>query len=127
MQYEQAGEVDRIGRTGKVEAEAGDKPLVDTPELRALVVREFKKIEKIEEDIAERRQDMKEAVKRMVNKGCSRKGVKAALVRRKLVVKGGLDQMDETLALICSIPALGIQMELFESGNGATNGEDDAP
>lgn len=129
MQHEQTSEIGRNGGTARADAEAQeDKPLVATPELRALVVKEFKKIEKIEEDIAERRQDIKEAIKRMVTKGLSKKGIKAARARRKLIVKGGLEQMDETLRLICSISALGIQMELFEGGgNGATaNGEDDA-
>lgn len=129
MQQEQTvGEIGRVGRTARADAEPEEpKPLVATPELRALVVRELKKIEKIEEEIAERRQDIKEGIKRMVGKGLSRKGVQAALGRRKLVVKGGLEKMDETLALICGIGSLGIQMELFEGGSGAaTNGEDDA-
>lgn len=123
MQYEQTGEIGRIGRTAKVDGEAqDDKPLVTTPELRALVVREFKKIEKIEEEIAERRQDIKEGIKRMVGKGLSRRGVKAALGRRKLVVKGGLEQMDETLSLICGIGSLGIQGDLFREEESADVG-----
>lgn len=118
-------EIGQVARRGAAKLEEGEgvesKPLVKSPALVALITKEFKAIERIEEDIAERRQDIKEAVKRMVDKGCSKRGVKAALARRKLVVKGGLEQMDETLALICGIPALGIQGDLFgigESGNG---------
>ncbi|MDQ3562731.1 MAG: hypothetical protein M3436_00860 [Pseudomonadota bacterium] len=115
MHYEQTGEIGRIGRTAKVDGDAeDDTPLVTTPELRAMVIREFKKIEKIEEEIAERRLDIKVGVKRMVGKGLNRRAVNMALARRKLLVKGGLDRVDESLAMICGIGSLGIQGELFQ-------------
>jgi len=91
----------------------------NTPALRSLVVGEFKRIEKFEEEIAERRQDIKEAVKRMAEKGLHKRAVKLALARRKLLEKGGLEEMDESLAIICGINALGIQGNLFS--------EDDEP
>ena len=117
-------EVTEIGihaRHGAARLEEGEgtesKPLVKSPALVALITKEFKGIEGIEEEIAERRQDIKEAVGRMVAKGCSKRGVKMALARRKLLVKGGLEQVDETLAVICGIGALGIQGELFQEAD----------
>lgn len=91
-----------------------EQPMIkNTPALRTLVVAEFKRIEKIEEEIAERRNDIKEAVKRMTAKGLHKGAVKLALARRKLLVKGGLEEMDQTLALICGIASLGVQGDLF--------------
>lgn len=113
MQVETTDNVGYIGR-GKVESvESGEGPLVNSSELRTLVVQEFKRIENLEEEIAERRNDIKEAVKRLVGTGLNRRAVKMALVRRKLVVKGGLERVDESLAFICGIGFLGIQGELF--------------
>ena len=125
---QEVSEIGSLGRGAKLEEGEGieSKPLVRSPALVALITKEFKAIERIEEDIAERRLDIKAAIKRLVGKGLSRRGIQAALARRKLVVKGGLDQMDDTLALICGIPALGIQMELFEGNGAAPNGEDTA-
>ena len=87
--------------------------LKNTPALGSLVVAEFKRIENFEEEIAMRRDDIKAAVRRLTEKGLQRTGVKMALARRKLIAKGGLAEMDETLAIICGINALGIQGSLF--------------
>ena len=117
MQQEQT-EVGRVGarRVGDNDPEES-QPLRNTSELRAAVVREFKKIEKIEEEIAERRQDVKEAVRRLVNKGLNRRAVNMALARRKLVAKGGLEPVDESLMVICGVRSLGIQGELFQEAD----------
>lgn len=85
----------------------------NTPALRSLVVTEFKRIDKFEEEIAERRDDIKACIRRLVDRGLNKGGVKAALARRKLLVKGGLEEMDGTLAIICGIGPLGIQGQLF--------------
>ncbi|CAN5816066.1 hypothetical protein BH20PSE1_BH20PSE1_01290 [soil metagenome] len=101
-----------------------EQPIIkNTPALRTLVTAEFRRIEKMEEEIAERRNDIKEAVKRMTSKGLHGRALKLALARRKLVLRGGLEEMDESLTVICGIGSLGIQGSLFsedDEGVGRT-------
>lgn len=118
MQFETTDNVGymRRGKVESVESVDGNDdihPFVNSSELRALVVKEFKQIEKLEEQVAELRTDIKGVVKRLVDKGLNKRAVQMALARRKLVVKGGLERVDESLALICGIGSLGIQGELF--------------
>ena len=82
---------------------------------RQLVVREIQNIEAIEDGIADMRADIKRCVERMVAVGLNKKAIKIALSRRKLekLHPGELFDMDESVSVICSIPALGVQGELF--------------
>lgn len=113
--------------TGSEEGENGEaeaKPIVVNSAMRSAVEFELRKIEGIETSIKDLREDIKDAIKNLTDRGLNAKAIKLALARRKMAADQELHSVDESLSIICGIGSLGIQGELFdfesdlESGNG---------